>query len=138
MSFSKKTSLRYWVIGFLALLWNIMGLTSFLTEVLMTDTMKAVMPQAEREMYENKPAWATAAFFLAVLAGLIGSIGFLLQRKWTTNLFILSLLGIVAHQVYIFAISGIMENADSSQLILPISVTTVGVFLVWYSKKYTI
>tara|TARA_B110000977_G_C10982765_1_gene456793 strand:- start:612 stop:1028 length:417 start_codon:yes stop_codon:yes gene_type:complete len=138
MSFSKKLGLRYWIISLLALLWNIMGLTSFLTEVLMTDTMKAVMPQAEREMYENKPAWATAAFFLAVLAGLIGSIGFLLQRKWTTNLFILSLLGIVAHQVYIFAISGIMENADSSQLILPISVTTVGVFLVWYSKKYTI
>lgn len=103
----------------------------------MTDDMKALLPETEREMYENKPAWATAAFAVAVFAGLIGAIGLLMRKKWTTTLFVLSLIGILAHQVYIFFISGAMDVASASLLVMPIMVTFIGVFLVWYSKKST-
>jgi hypothetical protein len=85
-------------------------------------------------MYDNKPAWATAAFAFAVFAGLFGSIGLLMRKKWTTALFLISLIGILIHQVYIFFVSGIMEGASASIMAMPILVTVIGVFLVLYSK----
>ena len=135
MTTTNKPGTSFWIISVIALIWNIMGVIAYLIQAFMTDDMKALLPETEREMYENKPAWATAAFAFAVFAGLIGALGLLMRKKWATTLFIISLLGILAHQVYIFFISGIMEDADASLMVMPIVVTVIGFFLVWYSKS---
>jgi len=135
MTTTNKPGTSFWIISVIALIWNIMGVIAYLIQAFMTDDMKALLPETEREMYENKPAWATAAFAFAVFAGLIGALGLLMRKKWATTLFIISLLGILAHQVYIFFISGIMEDADASLMAMPIVVTVIGFFLVWYSKS---
>jgi hypothetical protein len=137
MTTTNKPGTAFWIISVIALIWNIIGVIMYLIQAFMTDDMKALLPETEREMYENKPAWATAAFAVAVFAGLIGAIGLLMRKKWTTTLFVLSLIGILAHQVYIFFISGAMDVASASLLVMPIMVTFIGVFLVWYSKKST-
>jgi len=137
MTTTNKPGTAFWIISAIALIWNIMGVIAYLIQAFMTDDMKALLPETEREMYENKPAWATAAFAFAVFAGLIGAIGLLMRKKWATALFIISLLGILAHQVYIFFISGVMDGASASLMVMPILVTVIGFFLVWYSKKST-
>tara|TARA_R110000772_G_scaffold43739_5_gene100790 strand:- start:196 stop:627 length:432 start_codon:yes stop_codon:yes gene_type:complete len=137
MTTTNKPGTAFWIISAIALIWNIMGVVAYLSQAFMTDDMKALLPETEREMYENKPAWATAAFAFAVFAGLIGALGLLMRKKWATTLFIISLLGILIHQVYIFFVSGIMDDAIASILVMPILVTAIGVFLVWYSKKST-
>jgi hypothetical protein len=135
MTTTNKPGTAFWIISIIALIWNIMGVIAYLIQAFMTDDMKALLPETEREMYENKPAWATAAFAFAVFAGLLGALGLIMRKKWATTLFIISLLGILAHQAYIFLISGIMEGADASLMVMPILVTVIGFFLVWYSKK---
>lgn len=137
MTTTNKPGVAFWIIAVLALIWNIMGVMAYLAQAFMTDDMKAILPEAEREMYENKPAWATAAFAFAVFAGLIGALALLLRKKWATSLFIISLLGIIAHQVYIFFVSGVMDGAAASKAVMPILVTIIGIFLVWYSRKST-
>lgn len=135
MTTTNKPGTAFWIISIIALIWNIMGVIAYLIQAFMTDDMKALLPETEREMYENKPAWATAAFAFAVFAGLLGALGLIMRKKWATTLFIISLLGILAHQLYIFFISGIMDGADASLMVMPILVTIIGFFLVWYSKK---
>ena len=137
MTTINKPSTTFWIVSIIALIWNIAGVIVYLMQAFMTDDMKALLTETEREMYENKPAWATAAFAFAVFAGLIGAIGLLMRKKWTTTLFVLSLIGILAHQVYIFFISGAMDMESASLLVMPIMVTFIGIFLVWYSKKST-
>lgn len=97
--------------------------------------MKALLPAVERELYETKPAWATAAFALAVFAGLLGTRGLPIRKKWATTLFTLSLLGILAHRVYLFFLSGVMDGAIPLLMVMPTLVTIIGFFLVWYSRK---
>ncbi|MFT7034167.1 MAG: hypothetical protein ACJA2S_002677 [Cyclobacteriaceae bacterium] len=135
METANKPGTAFWIISVIALIWNLMGVFAYLAQAFMTDEMKALLPETEREMYDNKPAWATAAFAIAVFAGLIGAIGLLMRKGWTAALFILSLIGILAHQVYIFFISGFMNGANASQMIMPLLVTVIGFFLVWYSKS---
>jgi|TARA_R110002110_G_scaffold90627_7_gene235470 hypothetical protein len=134
MKTKNKPSSAFWMISVIALIWNIIGVIMYLIQAFTTDDMKALLPETEREMYDNKPAWATAAFAFAVFAGLFGSIGLLMRKKWTTALFLISLIGILIHQVYIFFVSGIMEGASASIMVMPILVTVIGVFLVLYSK----
>lgn len=135
MKTTNKLGPVFWIISVIALIWNLMGVFAYLAQAFMTDEMKALLPETEREMYENKPAWATAAFAIAVFAGLIGAIGLLMRKGWTSTLFIISLLGILAHQVYIFFVSGAMDGANASQMIMTILVTLIGFLLVWYSKS---
>jgi hypothetical protein len=134
MKTKNKPSSAFWMISVIALIWNIIGVIMYLIQAFTTDDMKALLPEIEREMYDNKPAWATAAFAFAVFAGLFGSIGLLMRKKWTTALFLISLIGILIHQVYIFFVSGIMEGASASIMAMPILVTVIGIFLVLYSK----
>lgn len=135
MKTTTKPGTAFWIISVVALIWNLMGVIAYLAQAFMTDEMKALLPETEKEMYENKPAWATAAFAIAVFAGLIGAIGLLMRKGWTTTLFLISLLGILGHQVYIFFISGAINGANPSQMIMPLLVTVIGFFLVWYSKS---
>lgn len=137
MTSTNKPGTAFIIISVIAIIWNIIGVIAYLTQAFMTDDMKALLPEVEREMYENKPAWATAAFAFAVFAGLIGALGLLMRKKWASTLFIVSLLGILIHQVYIIFVSGIMDGANASIMIMPILVTVIGFFLVWYSKKST-
>ena len=88
-----------------------MGVMAYLTQAFMTDEAKALLPEAERAMYNDIPAWATAAFAFAVFGGLLGALAMLLRKKWATPLFIISLLGILVQMTYSFFVSDVMEGS---------------------------
>lgn len=102
----------------------------YLAQAYMTDDAKALLPEAERELYENLPAWATAAFAIAVFGGLLGSLALLIKKKWAIPLFLLSLLGIIVQ-----LINNLLMINNIEDYIMPIIVLIIGVFLYTYSKK---
>ncbi|WP_443633268.1 hypothetical protein ABXT64_12495 [Candidatus Marifrigoribacter sp. Uisw_064] len=108
---------------------------AYLAQAYMTDEMKALLPEAERALYENLPTWYTAAFALAVFAGLLGSLALLIRKKWATLLFIISLLGILGQMTYNFILSDNMDAYGLEGYIMPIMVLIIGIFLYLYSKK---
>lgn len=80
---SNKPSKAFWIIGILALLWNLMGASAYMFQTLATDEMIANMPpEQQAEMMIEHPAWLTALFALAVFGGVIGCIFFLLKRNY--------------------------------------------------------
>ena len=68
----------FWVIGAIALLWNVAGAINFFVQ--MDPDMLASYRESERAIVEGRPAWATAAFAIAVFSGAFGCL-FLLLRK---------------------------------------------------------
>ena len=96
MSTSIKPPVWFWVVSIFALLWNAGGVFTYLDTAFNQVAMLEEMTQAQRELFENFPAWATGAFAMAVFSGLFASIGLLLRKKWAKPLFILSLLMAVA------------------------------------------
>ena len=72
----------FWVVSVIALLWNLVGVFNYLNQAFNQVAMLESLNQAQREAFEGIPAWATAAFAIAVFSGTIACIGLLLRKKW--------------------------------------------------------
>lgn len=131
---TNKPTTAFWVIGIIALLWNIMGVLAYIGQAYMSDAQLSLLPEGDQAYYANIPAWVTAAFAIAVFSGAFGCIGLLLKKKWANSLFMLSLLAVLAQFVYNFFIQDAV-SMSGTRIIMPIVVILVAVFLVWYSKK---
>ena len=81
------------------------------------------------------PAWATAAFALAVFAGVVGSIALACRKKIAFPAYFISLLGIVVHMIYTVFMSATLEADGLTSLLMPIMVLIIGLFLNSYSKN---
>ncbi|WP_428740278.1 hypothetical protein [Tenacibaculum sp.] len=137
MTNSDKPTTLFWIIGVAALIWNGLGVMQYLTLAYMTDDMRAALPEAERALYENIPAWVTAAFAVAVFGGLLGSIFLLMRKKVAKTAFLLSLIAIIVQMSYNLFMSRAAEVYGPGGIVMPIMVIIIGVFLLLYSKRST-
>lgn len=85
---SAKPSAAFWIISVLALLWNLLGVMAYIMQVTMTPEALQALPAEQQALYTNVPAWATAAFAVAVWGSTLGCILLLLRKKLSTLFFI--------------------------------------------------
>ena len=135
MSTFNKPTAGFWVISIVALIWNAMGVNQYLQQAYQTDTFKAMYTEEQLTMIQNAPTWATAAFAVAVFGGLLGCIMLLLKKKFAKTLFLLSLIGIIVQMIHNVFMTNAMEVYGPGAIIMPLMVMTVGIFLIWFSKK---
>ena len=134
---TNKPSTGFWIISIIALIWNLMGVFAYIAQVNMSDEIIAALPEAERALYENVPAWVTGAFAIAVFGGALGCLLLLLRKKLATSVLIISLIGIIAQMIYNFGMSKAAEVYGPGGMVMPAMVVLIGVFLVWYAKQAT-
>lgn len=138
MTTSTKPSINFWIIGALALLWNLMGVMQYLTLVTMTPEALQALPANEQELITDVPAWATAAFAIAVWGSTVGCILLLLRRKLATPVFIIAYAGILVQVVHSLFISKSIEvYGPGMGYSMPIMIMLIGAYLIWYSRKAT-
>ncbi|MFN0729397.1 hypothetical protein [Polaribacter gochangensis] len=126
---TNKPNTAFWVIAIVALIWNLMGVMAYLTRAFITEEMIAALPpEAQAEFLIEYPAWYTAAFALAVFGGALGALFLLLKKKFATSFFLVSALGAITQYVYLFM------NVEMKDLVMPIMIIVVCLFLVWYAK----
>jgi hypothetical protein len=77
------------------------------------------------------PAWATGAFAVAVFGGALGCLGLLLLMRWSKLLLVISLLAVLAMDIWMFALSGLAGTMGGPELGVTIAVVVVAVLLVW-------
>jgi hypothetical protein len=133
MSNTHKPNTVFWIIGILALLWNIMGVLAYLAQAYMSEEALNLLTQSEQDFYNNVPAWVTAAFASAVFTGFLGSIALLMRKKLSIALFTISLICVLAQQVYHFFIQDYI-TINGTDIIGPIVIIVISFFLMWYSK----
>ena len=134
-NYLRKPTGLFWVISSMALVWNLMGVFNYLTQAFMTNEVLATLPKDQQLLYEDVPAWVTAAFATAVFSGTLGALLLLLKKKNASIFFILSFVGIIIQMTYGLLIN---ENTDSYGplgLLMPLMIIVVGAYLIWYSKK---
>ena len=128
----------YWAVAVVALLWALAGCFAYVTQVGMSAEDLARLPQAQQDIWNAMPAWVTAAYAVAVWAGLGGAIGLLLRKAWAQPLYLLSLLGIVVQFGWTFFATDIMTTVGPSSAAFPAFILIAGIALVWfagYSRK---
>jgi len=137
MSEGIKPSTGFWVISIIALLWNLLGLMAFAGMMVATPEMISEQyGDAYGKIFAAKPAWATGAFAIAVITGTLGCIGLLLRKSWSKILFIVSLIGIIIHNIW-GVMAGTLAHVGTFDKIMTVVVMAIAVFLIWFANKKT-
>lgn len=125
----------FWVIAFVALVWNLIGLAMFVVQVRLTPEMVAAMPAAQQQVHAATPAWINIAFGVAVVFGVLGSLALLLRKRLASPLFLVSLLAIVVQVVGIFVATPAWQAYGPAGLAMPLMLVVIAAYLYWYANK---
>jgi len=120
----------FWIISVVTLIFNVMGVTNYFAQ--MNADSLASFPESYRPIIEGRPAWATAAFAIAVFGGSLGCIVLLLRKSAAFYVLIASLLGVIVTMMHIFGVAGFSSFEVWIGVLMQLVVTT---FLIWYSKQ---
>ena len=97
---SAKPPIWFWIVSLLALIWYGLGVYYYLSQAYNTSAYRSMYSPEQLMVVDKMPAWATAAFAVAVFAGLIGVIGLFLRKRWARTFFLVSVLAIVIQYIY--------------------------------------
>jgi hypothetical protein len=125
----------YTPVAVVALLWNLLGCAAYLSDVLLTPEDVAKMSEAQQAMIAARPAWAVGATAVAVWLGALGCVGLILRKRWSVPCLVLSLVGVIAQDVYLFGLGGAAAAAGAVVYVLQGVVLLVAVGLVLLSRK---
>lgn len=131
-----KSPLWFWIATILILLWNIIGVLSFITHVYVSKFGLQELPSAQQALYADFSLWTYIIFAISVSTGFFGSVGLLLRKHWSYSMFILYMLAIIPQMIhYVFFTSSIEVFGLAQSITIPIFVIIFGVFLIWFSKR---
>ena len=122
----------FWLLAAVCLLWNLMGVWAYVAQ---TNTgMIAALADAERLLIEQRPAWATGAFAIAVWGGALGCLLLLLRKSVAVYVLIASLLGVIVQMYYNYAIANSIDVYGPGGTIMSVMILGISAFLIWYAK----
>ncbi len=136
MSNNQKTKIptSFWIVAGLALVWNLLGVAAYISDLMISEDMLAQMTEAERAMRNSMPAWAKAAYALAVFGGALGGLALLLRRKIAFLLFALSLAGVLVQMFNAFILQHGIDVFGPGGMIMPAMIIVIGIALLWFSN----
>lgn len=134
MTTNSRPNVAFKSIAIIALIWNIIGIFSFIMNVSVSSESLQSLPEAERAIYESTPLWLKLIYGIAVVTGTLASVLLLMKKALAYKLFILSLIAIAIQMTYSVFFTKSVEVYGPSAMALPAFVTLFGLFLVFYSR----
>ncbi len=135
MRVSHRPSIWFWIASGLLLAWNLLGVMAYVQEATISAEALGAMPDAQRALLQSRPAWATAAFAVAVFGGAAGCLMLLLRSRIAVPVLALSCVGVVVQMTYAFFIADSYAVYGPSGTIMPALVMAISIFLVWYARR---
>ena len=125
----------YWVVAFLALVWNLVGLAMFYAQMTLEPSRLAALTEAERQVYLATPTWVNIAFGIAVAGGVLGALGLLLRRRWAVAMFGISLLAILVQFLGAYLSTPAWQAFGAAGLLMPVLLLVIAGFLWSYARR---
>lgn len=126
----------YWVIAAVALLWNLLGMWAYYSNVTATpETLASLYNEEQIALILSSPKWVTSATALAVTGGVVGSILLLLRNKLAVPFFIVSLLSLIVQDIFVFGMTESVEVFGMQTVYLQGFVLLLAAFFLWYSQQ---
>ncbi|MBQ4834405.1 hypothetical protein J8L70_14220 [Pseudoalteromonas sp. MMG010] len=118
-----------------ALIWNLLGVTAFIIQLMMTPETLSKLPLDQQASYSNIPYWATLAFAIAVFSGTLACLLLIYKNKLASVLCTLSLCGILVQQYYNFIVIDSINLLGISAITMPLLVIIIAICLLALSIK---
>jgi hypothetical protein len=130
-----KAPTWFTVVAAVLLVWNLLGVMAYIGQVTMSPEALAALPEAQRQLYATTPAWATAAFAIAVNGGALGCVLLLLKKSLALVVLQLSLLGVLAQMYHAFFMSNSFEVFGPGGTVMPVMVVVIAIYLISLAAK---
>jgi hypothetical protein len=134
-STQRKAPMWFTIVSAVLLVWNLLGVMAYIAQVTMTPEALAALPDGQRELYENVPSWATAAFAVAVNGGALGCLLLLLKKNLAGLFLQLSLLGVLVQMYHSFFMTKSFEVFGPGGMVMPVMVIVIAIYLVMFAAK---
>lgn len=131
----RKAPTWFNVVAIVLFVWNLLGVMAYIAQVTMGPEALAELPDAQRELYETVPVWATAAFAIAVNGGALGCLLLILKRNLAGLFLQLSLAGVLVQMYHSFFMTNSLEVFGPGSMIMPVMVTVIAIYLVTLAAK---
>jgi len=129
-----KTPVHLWIVGVLALLWNLVGAFDYLATQFELEFYMSRFSDEQLAYFNGFPAWAVAGWAFAVWAALAGSIGLLLRKSWSLWAFVIALAGLAVSTIYNLGMSSGIDMMDPGAVVFTVVIWIIAIFLVVYAK----
>lgn len=126
-----KAPWHLWVVGIVTLLFNAMGILSYMATKLGMLAEMGMTPEQIAFM-DSYPAWANALWALGVWGAFAGSVLLLLRSRFAVPAMLVALLGLIGTTVYHYALIELPAAMQAPALDVAIWVVTV--FLLVYAR----
>lgn len=131
MSELQKVSLPKWffMVGGIALLWNIMGCGICLTEIFAQEMAIKDWTEAQKEWARSTPKWIYLVFVISVVTGVLGSICLLRRSAMSISLFAVSFVTVLIQMGYTMLVAGGLQVMGPRAAVMPSIVVVLAI--VW-------
>ncbi len=127
-----KTPWHVWTVGGITLLWNAVGIFSYMMTHL--DRLEDLDMTAEQiAFFDSFPAWANAFWALGVWGAFFGSVLILFRSRFAVPSIGISIVGLIVTTIYQNFMIEVPEELQSIGLNVMIWATTL--FMFWYALK---
>ena len=134
-SLKNKPGVGFWIIGTLALIWNLLGVHGYIQQAYNTVAFRAQYSIEQLEIIDRLPAWVTAAFAIAVFSSAIGCLLMLAKKKVSNLFFKIGLVAVVVQTIFNLFINEGKQFYGSMEYSMLIMIPLISIFLVWYSDR---
>lgn len=125
----------FWVVSVLGLFWNLIGLSMLYVQMTMTPHAVAALPPEQQQIHAAMPMLAYGFFGIAVVSGVLGSIGLLMKRRWAVPLLMVSLLGVLAQMITAYATTPVWALTGAGGAVFPLLLIVVALLLWLFARK---
>jgi len=124
----------YFVVAGALALWNAIGCYFCYMQFIHGAEAMGPATDYDLQLYASLPGWYNYVFALAVLSGLLGSIGLLTRSRAVRILFIVSLVAAIIQFGYLFATTDIIAHKGAAAVLpFPILVVVICIFSIWFA-----
>ncbi len=130
-----RAPVHFWIVGILALLWNLMGAFDYVATQLRLDFYMSQFSAEQLEYFYGFPAWAVAGWAFGVWSSVVGSIGLLVRRRWAVWAFAVAIAGMVVSSVYTVVLTDGVTMMGAGGVVFTLVIWVVAIFLLLYSRR---
>jgi hypothetical protein len=132
MNIATKAPWHLWLVGIATLLFNAMGVFSYMMTKLGKLADLGMTPEQITFM-QSYPAWANAFWALGVWGALAGSALLLLRSRFAVVAMVIALVGLIGTTLYNYALITVPKSMQAP--VLDVMIWAVTLFLLLYARR---
>jgi hypothetical protein len=129
------TPRHLWIIGIVALLWNLVGAMDYVMTETRNEAYMGQFSPEQLEFFYSFPAWLIAFWAIAVWGGVLGAVLLLMRKKLAVPVLVVSFLCMVVTAIQNYGFAGATDIVGGMGVVFSAVIFVVSLALIIYARS---